>query len=119
MWMTRPCRPSRGGRPPRLLTPADENHVIQTAATRPAELGQPFTRWPLRKRAAYLRRVRFPSVRRESGSCGLDVEVRGAEFDAQTQQIPVRSGPSVGHCRCCQRLHTSRPWARRTIGMWM
>ncbi|GAB2579587.1 hypothetical protein GCM10027168_10570 [Streptomyces capparidis] len=33
----------------------------------------------------------------ESGGCGLDVEVRGAEFDARAQQGPVRSGPSVGH----------------------
>jgi hypothetical protein len=40
-----------GGRP-RLFSPDDEDFVIQTAATRPAKLGQPFTRWPVRKLAA-------------------------------------------------------------------
>ncbi|SCE07666.1 Transposase [Streptomyces sp. PpalLS-921] len=33
-----------GGRP-RLLKPGDEEFAIQTATTRPAKLGQPFTRW--------------------------------------------------------------------------
>ncbi|MFF7098120.1 IS630 family transposase [Streptomyces rubradiris] len=45
-----------GGRP-RLLTPEDEDFVIQTATTRPTKLGQPFTRWSLRKLVAYLRKV--------------------------------------------------------------
>jgi hypothetical protein len=45
-----------GGRP-RLLKPDDEDFVVQTAATRPTELGQPFTRWSLRKRVACLRKV--------------------------------------------------------------
>jgi transposase len=45
-----------GGRP-RLLKPDDEDFVIQTATTHPAKLGQPFTRWSLRKLAAYLRKV--------------------------------------------------------------
>lgn len=34
-----------GGRP-RLLSPDDEDFVVQTASTRPTKLGQPFTRWP-------------------------------------------------------------------------
>jgi hypothetical protein len=33
-----------GGRP-RLLSPDDEDFVVQTATTRPTKLGQPFTRW--------------------------------------------------------------------------
>ncbi|WP_405652459.1 IS630 family transposase [Streptomyces sp. NBC_00019] len=37
-----------GGRP-RLLSTDDEDFVIQTATTRPGKLGQPFTRWSLRK----------------------------------------------------------------------
>jgi transposase len=45
-----------GGRP-RLLSPDDEQFVVTTATTRPAKLGQPFTRWSLRKLTAYLRRV--------------------------------------------------------------
>lgn len=43
-----------GGRP-RLLTDAEENLVVQTALTRPEKLGQPFTRWSVRKLDAYLR----------------------------------------------------------------
>ncbi|MFJ9752793.1 helix-turn-helix domain-containing protein [Streptomyces chartreusis] len=46
-----------GGRP-RLLSPDDEDFVVQTATTRPTKLGQPFTRWSVRKLAAYLRKVR-------------------------------------------------------------
>jgi transposase len=42
-----------GGRP-RLLTPDQEDFVVATAITRPAKLGQPFTRWSIRKLAAYL-----------------------------------------------------------------
>ncbi|CAL9332349.1 hypothetical protein SUDANB140_00095 [Streptomyces sp. enrichment culture] len=45
-----------GGRP-RLLGPDDEDFVVQTATTRPTRLGQPFTRWSLRKLVAYLRKV--------------------------------------------------------------
>ena len=44
-----------GGRP-RLLSPDDEDFIVATATTRPTKLGQPFTRWSLRKLAAYLRR---------------------------------------------------------------
>ena len=42
-----------GGRP-RLLTPDQENLVVATATTRPTKLDQPFTRWSIRKLAAYL-----------------------------------------------------------------
>ncbi|MFJ5646421.1 IS630 family transposase [Streptomyces sp. NPDC093223] len=45
-----------GGRP-RLLTPDEEDFVVQTATTRPTKLGQPFTRWSLRKLVSYLRKV--------------------------------------------------------------
>lgn len=52
------CRDSRwaGGRP-RQLQLDDEDFVIQTATTRPTELGRPFTRWSLRKLVAYLRKI--------------------------------------------------------------
>ncbi|WP_261571365.1 IS630 family transposase, partial [Frankia gtarii] len=42
-----------GGRP-RLISSDDEVFLVQTARTRPASLGQPFTHWSLRKLAVYL-----------------------------------------------------------------
>src|SRR5690625_5121171 len=51
-----------GGRP-RLLTPNEEDLVIQTATTRPTKLGRPFTRWSLRKLAAYLAHKGGPGLR--------------------------------------------------------
>jgi transposase len=68
-----------GGRP-RLLSPDDEDLVVATAATRPAKLGQPFTRWSLRKLAAYLRRVhgRLIRIGREALRCLL--ACRGITF---------------------------------------
>ena len=42
-----------GGRP-RLLGPDQETLVVATATTRPTTLDQPFTRWSIRKLAAYL-----------------------------------------------------------------
>ncbi len=42
-----------GGRPRRITTD-DEAFIVATATTRPETLGQPFTRWSLRKLAAYL-----------------------------------------------------------------
>ena len=60
-----------GGRP-RLLSREDEDFVIRTATTRPSRLGQPFTRWSIRKLAAYLRKVHRRVIRigRETyGAC--------------------------------------------------
>ena len=42
-----------GGRP-RLISPDDAAFIVATANTRPEALGQPFTRWSLRKLADYL-----------------------------------------------------------------
>lgn len=42
-----------GGRP-RRITSDDEEFIVQTATTRPAKLGRPFTHWSLRKLADYL-----------------------------------------------------------------
>lgn len=52
-----------GGRPRRITTD-DETFIVETAKTRPEKLGRPFTRWSIRKLAAYLaenpvRRVRI------------------------------------------------------------
>ncbi len=51
-----------GGRP-RLLNADDEAFVVATATTRPAKLGQPFTRWSIRKLCTYLRRVHGRVIR--------------------------------------------------------
>jgi transposase len=61
-----------GGRP-RLLSPDDEDFVVQTAITRPTKLGQPFTRWSVRKLAAHRRRVPGHMIRisREALRCLL------------------------------------------------
>ena len=42
-----------GGRP-RLISEDDEAFIVATANTRPEKLGQPFTRWSVRKLADYL-----------------------------------------------------------------
>ncbi|GAA2591463.1 hypothetical protein GCM10010304_40350 [Streptomyces roseoviolaceus] len=61
-----------GGRP-RQLKSAEEDFVVQTATTRPVKLGQPFTRWSLRKLVAYLRKVHGRVIRigREALRCLL------------------------------------------------
>ncbi|GAA4658467.1 IS630 family transposase [Streptomyces chumphonensis] len=61
-----------GGRP-RLLSEDDEDFVTQTATTRPTKLGQPFTRWSIRKLVAYLRKVHGRAIRigREALRCLL------------------------------------------------
>ena len=41
-----------GGRP-RLIT-TDDEQIVETATSRPEALGQPFTRWSIRKLAAFL-----------------------------------------------------------------
>jgi transposase len=51
-----------GGRP-RQLSPDDEEFVVQTATTRPTKLGQPFTRWSIRKLVIYLHRVHGRVIR--------------------------------------------------------
>ncbi|MFE7509671.1 IS630 family transposase [Streptomyces sp. NPDC057540] len=61
-----------GGRP-HLLSLDDEDFVVATATTRPTKLGRPFTRWSIRKLAAYLRTVRGRTIRirREALRCLL------------------------------------------------
>lgn len=55
-----------GGRP-RQITTDDESYIVETARTRPEKLGQPFTRWSLRKLVAYLadNKVRVAAIGRE------------------------------------------------------
>ncbi|MFG3532401.1 IS630 family transposase [Streptomyces sp. NPDC047917] len=65
--------PRWAGDRPRLLSRDDEGFVVQTATTRPTALGQPLTRWSIRKLAAYLRRVHERVIRigREALRCLL------------------------------------------------
>lgn len=57
----------------RLLTPDQEDFVAATAATRPTKLNQPFTRWSIRKLAAYLASAAGGAIRigREALRCLL------------------------------------------------
>jgi transposase len=43
-----------GGRPSRRISDEDIEVIVVAARTRPEKLGQPFTRWSLRKLADYL-----------------------------------------------------------------
>lgn len=55
-----------GGRPRRITTD-DENFIVATAQTRPEKLGQPFTRWSIRKLVDHLadNKVRIVKIGRE------------------------------------------------------
>ena len=55
-----------GGRPRRITTD-DENFIVATAQTRPEKLGQPFTRWSIRKLVDHLgdNKVRIVEIGRE------------------------------------------------------
>lgn len=55
--------PRWAGNCPRLLSADDGDFVVATGTTRPTKLGQPFTRWSIRKLAAHLRRVHGRVVR--------------------------------------------------------
>lgn len=68
-----------GGRP-RQVSPGDEDFVIQTAITRPTKLGQPFTRWSLRKLVAYLRKVHGHVIRIGRGALRCLLARRGVTF---------------------------------------
>lgn len=102
--------PRRAGGRPRLLKPDEEDFVIQTATARPARLGQPLTRWPVRKLAACLRRVHGRAVRigREALRCLL--LRRGITFQrAKTWKEPPdpdRDRSSTGSRRCWTAFRT-------------
>ncbi|MQL61893.1 IS630 family transposase [Streptomyces vinaceus] len=68
-----------GGRP-RQLSPEDEDFVIQTATTRPTKLGQPFTRWSLRKLVSYLRKVHGRVIRIGREALRSQLARRGVTF---------------------------------------
>jgi len=78
-----------GGRP-RRITPDDETFIVATAKCRPEKLGRPFTRWSIRKLAAYLadnptRIVRIGRERlrevlaKHKGDVSADQDVEGVQ----------------------------------------
>ncbi|GLW94416.1 helix-turn-helix domain-containing protein [Actinokineospora globicatena] len=84
-----------GGRP-RLLSPDDEDFVVQTATTRPRELGQFVTRWSIRKLVAYRptprtrpdpQRERHPLGRTTPGRSG--VSVPAPRSSRRTAGLPI------------------------------
>ncbi len=112
-----------GGRP-RLLNPDDEDFVVQTATTRPTKLGQPFTRWSIRKLAAYLRKVQGRVIRigREALRCllarrGVLCQVQRVEPELTTSE--PNQGAAYGPRRSGGRIrvgHSSSSRSRTTAG---
>lgn len=86
--------PRWAGDRPRLLSPDDEDFVVQTATTRPTKLGQPFSRWSIRKLVTYLHRVHSRAIHigREALRCLL--ARRGVTFQAH-QNLEGVPRPSV------------------------
>ncbi|GII57950.1 hypothetical protein Pth03_63390 [Planotetraspora thailandica] len=72
-----------GGRP-RLLSDDEEDFVVQTATTRPAKLGQPFTRWSIRKLAAYLHHLPGQTLRIGREALRALLTRRGITFQRTT-----------------------------------
>ncbi|WTZ63338.1 helix-turn-helix domain-containing protein [Streptomyces sp. NBC_01383] len=83
-----------GGRP-RLLSDDDEDFVVQMATTRPTKLGQPFTRWSLRKLVAYLRTVHGRVIRigREALLEGDSTAGEQAAYASWANPIEAHFGP--------------------------
>lgn len=72
-----------GGRP-RLLSDDEEAFVVQTATTRPAKLGQPFTRWSIRKLTAYLQALPSHAIRIGREALRTLLARRGVTFQRTT-----------------------------------
>ena len=81
-----------GGRP-RLISDEAIEVIVTAARTRPEKLGQPFTRWSLRKLAAYLARPSRP-VRIGRERLRQILHARGISFQrTRTWKESTRSGP--------------------------
>ena len=93
-----------GGRPRRITTD-DEDFIVEAATTRPEALGLPFTRWSLRKLAAYLGdnqtrvvKISAERLRQILAARGRDVsahqDLEGVQRPrARRQAGPHRGGP--------------------------
>jgi transposase len=99
-----------GGRP-RLISTDDVEFIVETATTRPAKLGRPFTHWSIRKLAAYLadnpirrigigrerlrqilheRRISFQRTRTWKESRDPDKEAKLDRIEYVTSRFPER-----------------------------
>ncbi|CAG6397128.1 hypothetical protein SCOCK_50177 [Actinacidiphila cocklensis] len=103
--------PRRAGGRPRLLSSDDEDFVIQTATTRPTEPGQPFTRWSIRKLAAYLRKVHGRAIP-DPGTARLSaLAQRRHPLGRQTHH---RRGLNKQHSRTTTCLARRTAWTTKT-----
>jgi transposase len=80
-----------GGRP-RLISDGDIEVIVTAARTRPEKLGQPFTRWSLRKLADYLARRPGRPVRIGRERLRQVLHARGISFQGLIV-VQHRSGP--------------------------
>jgi transposase len=125
-----------GGRP-RLISTDDVEFIVETATTRPAKLGRPFTHWSIRKLAAYLadnpirrigigrerlrqilhgRRISFQRTRTWKESKDPDKEAKLDRIEYVTSRFPERCfafdqfGPlSIRPCHGSAWAPRSRP----------
>ena len=70
-----------GGRP-RLISDEAIAVIVTAATTRPEKLGQPFTRWSLRKLAAYFSRPSGPAGGHRAGAAAADPARPGHQLPA-------------------------------------
>jgi len=101
-----------GGRP-RLISDEDIEVIVAAARTRPEKLGQPFTRWSLRKLAGYLAgrdrpvRIGRERLRQILHARGISFqrtrtwkESRDPDRDAKLDRIEYAASPSTSSGRC-------------------
>src|SRR6516164_11478444 len=99
-----------GGRP-RLISDDDIQAIVTAATTRPEKLGQPFTRWSLRKLAAYLAdrdqpvRIGRERLRQILHACGISFqrtrtwkESRDPDRDAKLDRIEYVTSAYPDRC---------------------
>ena len=123
-----------GGRP-RRISPEDEAFIVETASTRPETLDQPFTRWSLRKLAAYLARnphrpvrigrerlrqflhqhgVTFQRTKTWKESTDPDRDAKLARIEEVTTRFPDRVFAFDEFGPLTIRPHAGAGWMRRT-----
>ena len=101
-----------GGRP-RLISDEDTQVIVTAATTRPENLGQPFTRWSLRKLAGYLAgrdrpvRIGRERLRQILHAHGISFqrtrtwrESADPDRDAKLDRIEYAASPSTSSGRC-------------------
>jgi transposase len=121
-----------GGRP-RRISPDETAYIVATALTRPEKLGQPFTRWSIRKLADYLaanpvrvvevgrerlrqilrrHKVSFQRTRTWKESTDPDREAKLDRIEAVTTAFPQRCFAFDQFGPLSIRPHHGSAWAR-------